>query len=298
VVKQVAPSVREVKQRVAIEREVAADFAASGRTMPPTPFDRSIPTQFRTALTRRRRFSCESFSLDDVRNAGRPFGATINDVFLSCVAGSLHRHFEATGRPLSRSTIATMALSTKPLAERQVAGNWPDFTFVWMHAHLADPLERLRATQVSARETKDHFARRKEAEVMRVLEIVPEWMRSLYARQSAAKPQRALVSNVVVSNVPGPRDELYLGRWRLHNWFSTGQVLPGLALNFTGWSYCDQFNVCVLADASAVNDTWAMIDGFRESLRELIEVADRQEADSWARATNDDVGEPTLTGRF
>jgi hypothetical protein len=107
-----------------------------------------------------------------------------------------------------------------------------------------------------------------------------------------------MVSNVVVSNVPGPRDELYLGRWRLHNWFSTGQVLPGLALNFTGWSYCDQFNVCVLADASAVNDTWAMIDGFRESLRELMEVADRQEADSSARTTNDDVGEPTLTGRL
>jgi hypothetical protein len=41
-----------------------------------------------------------------------------------------------------------------------------------------------------------------------------------------------------------------------------------------------------------------MIDGFRESLRELMEVADRQEADSSARTTNDDVGEPTLTGRL
>ncbi len=82
--------------------------------------------------------------------------------------------------------------------------------------------------------------------------------------------------NVVVSNVPGPRERRYLGRWRVDSWFSTGQISHGATLNMTVWSYCDQFNLCVLADAVAVPDTWELVRGFRTSLDELLAVARAQ----------------------
>jgi diacylglycerol O-acyltransferase len=54
---------------------------------------------------------------------------------------------------------------------------------------------------------------------------------------------------------------------------STGQLVHGAALNFTAWSYGEQFNLCALADAEAVPDTWPLITGFRASLDELLESA-------------------------
>jgi hypothetical protein len=80
--------------------------------------------------------------------------------------------------------------------------------------------------------------------------------------------------------VPGPREPLYLGRWRLERWFSTGQLTHGATVNLTVWSYVDQFNLCVLADAVAVPDTWELMADFRSSLDELLVLV--READAVA----------------
>jgi hypothetical protein len=57
----------------------------------------------------------------------------------------------------------------------------------------------------------------------------------------------------------------------------------------TVWSYCDQFNLCVLADAVAVPDTWELVRGFRTSLDELLAVAR-------AQATASPSPAPSTTG--
>ena len=57
----------------------------------------------------------------------------------------------------------------------------------------------------------------------------------------------------------------------------------------TVWSYCDQFNLCVLADAAAVPDTWELVRGFRTSLDELLAVAR-------AQATSTPSSAPSTTG--
>ena len=69
----------------------------------------------------------------------------------------------------------------------------------------------------------------------------------------------------------------------------TGQITHGATLNMTVWSYCDQFNLCVLADAVAVPDTWELVGGFRAALDELLAVARAQ-----ARSTPSPA--PSTTG--
>lgn len=44
----------------------------------------------------------------------------------------------------------------------------------------------------------------------------------------------------------------------------------------TVWSYCDQFNLCVMADAVAVRNTWELVGGFRASHEELLAAARAQ----------------------
>jgi WS/DGAT/MGAT family acyltransferase len=201
-------------------------------------------------------------------------GVTINDVFMACVAGSVRRYLERSGSPPDQAMVATMPLAVTPAAERAHPGNYSSVDYVWLHAQIADPLERLRATSVAADATKQHFAQTKDADIGAVIELLPERLISSLARVNArTKGRFDTFKNVVVSNVPGPREPRYLGRWRVDSWFSTGQISHGATLNFTVWSYCDQFNLCVLADAVTVPDTWELVRGFRASLDELLAVA-------------------------
>ena len=199
----------------------------------------------------------------------KTLGVTINDVFMACVAGSVRRYLERSGSLPDEAMVATMPLAVTPAAERARPGNYSSVDYVWLHAQIADPLERLRATHVAAEATKQHFTQTKDADIGAVIELLPERVISSLARGNArTKGRFDTFKNVVVSNVPGPREPRYLGRWRVDRWFSTGQILPRRdAEHMTVWSYCDQFNLCVLADAVAVPDTWELVRGFRTSLQ-------------------------------
>jgi WS/DGAT/MGAT family acyltransferase len=220
----------------------------------------------------------------------KTLGVTINDVFMACVAGSVRRYLERSGSLPDEAMVATMPLAVTPAAERAHPGNYSSVDYVWLQAQIADPLERLRATSVAAEATKQHFAQTKDADVGAVIELLPERVISALARANArTKGRFDTFKNVVVSNVPGPREPRYLGRWRVDRWFSTGQISHGATLNMTVWSYCDQFNLCVLADAVAVPDTWELVRGFRTSLDELLAVAR-------AQATASPSPAPSTTG--
>jgi WS/DGAT/MGAT family acyltransferase len=272
--RRVAPTARALRDRVRIER----DFAKGGQRRVPSVLDRSTPPgPFQVGLSRSRRFSCETFALADVREVSKTLGTTINDVFMACVAGSVRQHLAGTGAPPSEAMVATMPLAVVPPAERPRPGNYSSVDYVWLHAEIADPLERLRATHVAAEATKQHFAQTKDADIGAIVELLPERLISGLARGNArTKGRFDTFKNMVVSNVPGPRERRYLGRWLVDSWFSTGQISHGATLNMTVWSYCDQFNLCVLADAVAVPDTWELVRGFRASLDELLVIARAQ----------------------
>ena len=74
---------------------------------------------------------------------------------------------------------------------------------------------------------------------------------------------------MVLSNVPGPREPIYLNRYKLDSWFSTGQVLDGSCLNMTMWSYCGTANLCILSDSEIIPDGWLMYDYFVQELDTL-----------------------------
>jgi diacylglycerol O-acyltransferase / wax synthase len=259
-----------VRKRMRIER----DFARSGRQLSPAAFDRSALAPFQGGLSRNRRFSCESFPLSDLREVRAAFDVTINDVFMACVAGSVRRLREHAGQPLDGPMVGTMPLALKAPAERTDPGNYSSMDYVWLHTEIADPMDRLRATSAAAKATKEHFAQIRDADITSLIEFVPGAIVTGFARANARSGGRFdPFKNIILSNVPGPREQLYLGRWRVDRWFSTGQLSHGATLNVTVWSYGDQFNLCVLADAVAVPDTWELVRGFRASLDELLAAA-------------------------
>jgi len=56
----------------------------------------------------------------------------------------------------------------------------------------------------------------------------------------------------------------------MDSWFSTGQVFDGSSINITLWSYCEDANLCILADEKVIPDGWIAYAYFVEELDKLV----------------------------
>ena len=66
--------------------------------------------------------------------------------------------------------------------------------------------------------------------------------------------------NLVLSNVPGPRQRLQVGQAMLDAIYSVGPILEGIGLNMTAWSYADALHVSVLGCPISVPDPWSIAE--------------------------------------
>jgi diacylglycerol O-acyltransferase len=104
------------------------------------------------------------------------------------------------------------------------------------------------------------------------------WAMKHYSRSGLAD-RHAPPINLIVSNVPGPREPLHIAGATLDGIWSVGPILEGVGLNVTVWSYLDRIHVGVLGCA----DHWAddgddlrvVTDGMAAALAELEEHAER-----------------------
>ncbi len=121
---------------------------------------------------------------------------------------------------------------------------------------------------------KEHLRKSAEmnADFSAIMKVMPPWVGKLlswYLREKK-KGSMSLFANVALSNVPGPRKQLYWDKYKLDNWFSTGQVIDGTCLNMTMWSYCQNVNLCILADKKVLPDGWKLYGYFVKELATLV----------------------------
>jgi diacylglycerol O-acyltransferase len=261
-------------------RRIQGAWRDDGRPLPPKPGDARFPAPYAVRLTPRRTFAARSFALPRLRGIAKALGATINDVFLAACSGALRRlAVEETGRAPPAPMIATVPFALVPLDQRTRDGNFSTVNHTLLHPDVAEARARLAACKASNDTMKAYFEATREANVAAILNLLPPVVPKVVDRINEMKEGGVLpFFNVVASNVPGPRTPLELGRIRLASWYSIGQVAHGAALNLTVWSYCDQFNLCILADAGVLADPWTLMEHFEASLAELEALAEMKRA--------------------
>ena len=222
-----------------------------------------------------RSFVCDTMPIADFKTIAKGLGVTINDVFLCCSAGALRQLFlDGDYNPDQSPLIAATPFAGERPEGMEGLGNFVTVDYCWLHTDIEDPMERLHASHKAANEMKVHLQKMVEmnADFSAVMKILPPWAVKAFSwwLREKKKGTLSLFANVALSNVPGPRKQLYFGSYKLDNWFSTGQIIDGTCINMTMWSYCQNVNLCILADKKVLPDGWKLFAYFKDELQKLV----------------------------
>lgn len=253
---------------------------------PPRPILDTPRTSFNAGLTPHRVFVSTSLPLAPVKAVKDAFGVTMNDVILSVVGGALRTYLSERDELPSRALVAGVPISTDgPGAHARLGGNKVSNLFTTLATDEDDPVTRLRSIHAVTSEAKV-VQRLLGAEMMQDwVQYTPpgpySWFMRLYSRFNLADRHPPAI-NLVVSNVPGPREPLFAGGARLDELYSVGPILEGIGVNITVWSYLDELFVGLLGCRETLPDAARLAAGLAEALDALVAVAGDRDADGRA----------------
>jgi len=84
---------------------------------------------------------------------------------------------------------------------------------------------------------------------------------------------RSPAYNLVLSNVPGPRDQMYFLGCRMDAMYPLGPIIGGAGLNITVMSLNGGLGIGIIACPDLLPDLWDIADAFPDALKELLECA-------------------------
>jgi WS/DGAT/MGAT family acyltransferase len=214
-----------------------------------------------------RRFATAPLALADVKETSKHLGVTLNDIVLATAAGALRQLLLRYDGSADSPLIAGVPVSYNPSRERLV-GN--EFTYMTpsLPVHIDDPLKRVELTSVATAIAKENNQLLGPTVLPAWLSYLPPALAPGLFRRQAGRLESASVMNLVISNVPGPRERGHIEGATVSEIYSVGPVVVGSGMNITVWSYVDQLAISVLTDDLTLDDpheaTDAMIDAFVE----------------------------------
>lgn len=211
----------------------------------------------------------DPLDLDEVKACAKALGGTINDALLCTVTGALQRHFAAHEETIPDCGIrVAVPFNLRPLDQPiETLGNKFGMVLVTLPVEVMDPIMCFRQVQ----ENMNRLKRSYQAQVTYSLLDV-------FGRGPDVIERRALnlLSNkasAVLTNVPGPKEPLYLAGSKLTQpmfWVPQSGTI-GIGMSILSYAGTVQFGITV--DKAIHADPNAVMDYFRQSFQALSHAA-------------------------
>ncbi len=238
-------------------------------------------TPFNMPVSRHRAFDAAELSLAEVKAVRAAYPeATINDILLAIVSGGLRRYLADKNALPEASLITISPINMRPKEAFSGKGELKnDITAMSLplYTDIAHPIERLKAIVRSTRKAKagkTGLATRLMADLTQHLPPTAMALASRALLQIVEN--RAPMSNLIVSNVPGGKDALYFCGARMTSAYGMAPLGRNMGLFVTVGSYLDKVPIAVTTTREIVPDTPALMKAFRESFEELKQAAEKR----------------------
>jgi diacylglycerol O-acyltransferase / wax synthase len=186
------------------------------------------PTPFNVAISGSRRFVAQSYSLERMKRIGAAADATVNDVTLALGASALRSYLLAHDALPKKPLIAMVPVSLH--GQSTEGGNQVGLILASLATDVVDPWERLRKIVESTRAAKQRQTSMARLEKMAHAAMTMAPMLPGMLTGGAGKRP---AFNLVISNVPGPKEALYLNGARLDEAYPVSIPADYMALNIT-----------------------------------------------------------------
>ena len=230
---------------------------------------RHVPhTIINTQVSSSRRFVAQSWSVKRVRAVSKAAGVTINDVVLAMCSGALRRYLEDQDELPEHSLRALVPVSVRHEDDFD-AHVAISYIIADLGTRHEDPADRLEAIVESTRAGKEMLSEltSREASLYATLMQTPLFVASMMGVADWFPPV-----STVISNVPGPKKQLYWNGAPLLGSYPVSAVFHGFALNITFVSYHGNLDFGIIACRRTVPRVQRLIDYLEQSLTELEEM--------------------------
>ena len=213
---------------------------------PPLPFT-APRTLFNTDVDARREIIVGELSMPALKKLARACDATLNDVLLAICGGALREYLLSQDALPRDSLEAGVPVSIKRTGDE--GGNQVGFIICPLHTEERRPLVRLKRIIRVMDRAKSNMRgmSRTAAQDFTNMLMMPTILLTLAGQASHVKP----ALNVIVSNVPGSREQLYLEGAPLEAIYPLSVVTDGMGINITVVSYRSKLCVTVTSCPTA-----------------------------------------------
>jgi len=258
----------------AVKRIAAPDTHESRVALPTTP---APPTPWNKAITPHRRFAIRTSSLSNIKRIKEATGGTVNDVVMAICAGGLRsyllRHDALPERPLR----AMVPVSIRTGDEADPWTNRVSALVAELPTEEPDPLARIARCREAMQAAKRQFELVPAAALVDITQFSSPVLSTAAMRLSSRLGVTGRVAsipfNLTISNVPGPRQPLFMAGAQLQHQFPVSIVTDGQGLNITVVSYLDRLDFGVIADRELIPDLWDLADDLIDEITVLKEAS-------------------------
>ena len=212
----------------------------------------------RRSLTRR--FEALTVNLDEVKRAAKDLGGTVNDLYVTALAGGAAAYHRAKGAEVDDLRL-TMPVSIRE--DKSAGGNAFSPARLLIPAGIEDPAARFAAVRERLGVAKNERALGLFGALAGVMNNLPTSLLTRVARQQAE------TIDFAASNVRAADFDLYLAGSHIEGNHPMGPT-AGTAFNATVMSYKDRFDVGLNIDTAAIDDPELLRTCIEDSFAELL----------------------------
>jgi len=233
------------------------------------PFDRQ--TIFKNALSGRRRMAWSSgIDLQTIKEIGRARGATVNDVLLSAMTGALRRLLAAAGEPVDEFSIrAIIPVNLRPIRSIEEMDDSMGNRFGLIFLDLPIHGKTIEARFRGLKERMDALKGTPEALV--AFGILNALGHTSSAIQHMVNEVFGRKASLVITNVPGPREPLYIDGKRLRDMMFWVPHPARLGVGLSILSYSGKVIVGVRIDEAVSKNPERLVELFEEEVSAMVE---------------------------
>ncbi|MEL6303642.1 MAG: wax ester/triacylglycerol synthase family O-acyltransferase [Bacteroidota bacterium] len=277
-----------IKTRTSKTLSIQKEFTSARYPVPITIFNGNISPK--------RTWGTAILEFDRVNSLRKSTGGSINDLILAFCAGAIRRYLQEREKLPLQPLVANVPISIRSENDKS-HNNQIANMMIQLATHIDDPLERLEYIQEQTMLGKSRHKTMGAKTLSKMADAVPFGLANLaaglYSKYNIKDLHRPPF-NVTITNVPGPRNLLYLNGHKVVAMFGLTPVVDGFGLIIAAFSYNGVISITTTSDAKTMPDAYVFSRYIRESANELEQLiltqaknksADKKEAPQKSEST-------------